>query len=74
MNYERWLEIDMAPFLLQAEVLESRLAWLLYKEAYNKATETQDKVKVAKRNLADRKRQLDKSQAPIKSALASASL
>ena len=55
-------------------MLESRLAWLLYDEAYNKAAETQDKVKAAKKNLADRKRQLDESQAPIKSVLSSASV
>ena len=61
-------------FLPQAEVMGSRLAWLLTKEAYNKATETQNKVKAAKRDLADRKRQLDESQAPIKSVLASVSL
>ena len=45
-----------------------------YREAHAKAIETQDKLKAAKKNLADRKRQLDESQAPIKFVLACVSL
>ena len=71
MNFQR---CTRASFLLQAKVLESRLAWVQYKEAYDKAIETQDKLKAAKKNLADRKRQLDESQAPIKFVLACVSL
>ena len=71
MNYQRY---NRASFLLQAKVLESRLAWVLHREARAKAIETQDKVKAAKKNLADRKRQLDESQAPIKFVLACVSL
>ena len=65
---------DRASFLLQAKVLESRLAWVSYKKARAKAIETQDKLKAAKEILADRKRQLDESQAPIKFVLAYVSL
>ena len=71
MNYQRY---NRASFLLQAKVLESRLAWVLYDAAHAKAIETADKLKAAKKNLADRKRQLDESQAPIKFVLACVSL
>ena len=74
MSYVRYPRIDRANFLPQAKVMESRLACLLRDEAYNKALETQNKIKAAKKNMADRKRQLDESQAPIKFVLPCVSL
>jgi len=59
---------DGVASLLQAELMEFRVAWLEANQARLKALEYQEKAANALRNLNQRQLELQESQAPVKCA------